>query len=226
MRGLNELIDRDDPGWPFVQEWIAGAVRRVEALPVNRTDAERTLLALQVTTRSPMGAIACETGGILVDHGWLRILGSGHPRLPRDLASWNGYSGSLEGHRIPGALIIADDILGGFFAINGGAFGPGKPTIFYFAPDTLDWQDLNVGYSEFVSWTMMGRLDQFYEPFRWLGWEQEVAQIAGDRALSVFPFLWTQGGPIAERSRCAVPVEELWGLQMDIQSQLDRPAGP
>jgi hypothetical protein len=226
MRLLEELINRDDPGWPFVQEWIAGAVRPVEALPREPAAAERTLMALQVTTRSPMGAIVYETGGILVDHGWLRILGSGHPRLPRDLASWNGYPGHPSKHRIRGALLIADDVLGGFFAANGGAFGPGKPTVFYFSPDTLDWQDLKIGYSEFVSWAMTGRLDQFYEPFRWPGWEQEAATLTGDQVLSVYPFLSAESRPIAGRSRRAVPIEELWGLQMDIRSQLARQAGP
>ena len=36
-----------------------------------------------------MGAVIFETGGILIDEGWLRILGSGHPRLPRSLPDWN-----------------------------------------------------------------------------------------------------------------------------------------
>jgi len=37
-----------------------------------------------------------------------------------------------------GLLLVADDVLGGFYALNGGAFGSeslGK--IFYFAPDNL-----------------------------------------------------------------------------------------
>ncbi len=76
MRSLDELIDLQDPGWPLVQEWIAKASNPVEVLPADRARAEATLVELQVTTRSPMGAIALETGGLLVDSGWLRILGS------------------------------------------------------------------------------------------------------------------------------------------------------
>ena len=89
MRPLSELIDTDDPAWPEVQEWIAGATNAVEVLPVNEADRDAALHAIQVTTRSPMGAIVFETGGLLIDHGWLRVLGSGHSRLPRSLASWN-----------------------------------------------------------------------------------------------------------------------------------------
>ena len=86
MKTLDELIDRADPAWPLVREWIAAATNPVEVLPPPEEDSRRqALLAAQVTTRSPMGAIIFETGGLLVDHGWLRILGSGHPRLPRSL---------------------------------------------------------------------------------------------------------------------------------------------
>ena len=43
--------------------------------------------------RSPLGAVVYETGGILVDGGWLRILGSGNARLTRTLPGWNAGHG-------------------------------------------------------------------------------------------------------------------------------------
>src|ERR1700754_4174883 len=88
MRTLEELIDRDAPDIPLVRQWLAQSSRPIELLPPSERNGE-VLVGLQVTTRSPVGAIAYETGGILVDHGWLRILGSGHPKLPRDIAEWN-----------------------------------------------------------------------------------------------------------------------------------------
>src|SRR5215212_2925025 len=90
MQSLQELIYQDDPGWPLVQRWLAESTNSVEVLPPpDAASRERALLEAQVTTRSPMGAVIYESGGILVDHGWLRILGAGHPRLPRSLSSWN-----------------------------------------------------------------------------------------------------------------------------------------
>ena len=56
MRPLSELIDTEDPAWPEVQEWIAGATNPVEVLPVDRANRDSALLAIQVTTRSPMAA--------------------------------------------------------------------------------------------------------------------------------------------------------------------------
>src|SRR5947208_16506614 len=75
-RRLDELIDKKEPGIELVRSWIRAATNPVEELRVERADGERALVALQVTSRSPMGAIALETGGLLVDHGWIRVLGA------------------------------------------------------------------------------------------------------------------------------------------------------
>ncbi|HTM22822.1 MAG TPA: DUF2625 family protein, partial [Kofleriaceae bacterium] len=140
-RTLEELIDLQEPGIRLVLDWAGQCARPVEVLPVDVTDAERTLLDLQITTSSPLGAVAYETGGILLDGGWLRILGAGAGKLPRTIASWNRLDRPRAEHRLPGALLVADDAIGGFFAINGGAFDGPLGNLFYLAPDTLRWED-------------------------------------------------------------------------------------
>jgi hypothetical protein len=92
-RRLDELVDKKEPGIDLVRSWVKGAKNQVEVLMVERAAGERTLVALQITSRSPMGALALETGGLLVDHGWIRILGGGGTRLPRSLSAWNGMEG-------------------------------------------------------------------------------------------------------------------------------------
>ena len=103
-RPLTALINTQDPGWPLVQGWIASAKNKVQVLPKTAARADSALLAAQVTTRSPMGAVIYDTGGILVDNGWLRILGSGSPALNRDLMGWNK-------NKQQGLLLIADNAL-------------------------------------------------------------------------------------------------------------------
>jgi Protein of unknown function DUF2625 len=78
MKPLQELINKEDPGWPIVTGWIKEAKNKVEILPKTAARADSNLLYTQVTTRSPMGAVIYETGGILIDNGWLRILGWVH----------------------------------------------------------------------------------------------------------------------------------------------------
>jgi len=63
------------------------------------TNRKSALVAVQVTTRSPMGAIIYETGGILVDHGWIRILGSGCE--PSEETSVATGDGKWENDRFP-----------------------------------------------------------------------------------------------------------------------------
>jgi hypothetical protein len=116
-----------------VQSWIAESPRTVDVLPTDRARAEAVLLALQVTTRSPMGAIALETGGILIDRGWLRVLGGGGSRMDGDLARWNGMGQRPIIERTDGLLLVAHDAIGGFFALDGGSLGEGKGGVFYVA---------------------------------------------------------------------------------------------
>jgi hypothetical protein len=75
-------------------------------LPADPKKGEQALLAIQVTTRSPMGAIAYGSGGLLVDHGWIRVLGGGHARLPRDIGSWNFPKNVDQPQRLPGAMLV------------------------------------------------------------------------------------------------------------------------
>lgn len=220
-RSLNELIDTQDPAWPLVQQWIKDAKNSVEVLPVNRTRAEEVLLYLQVTTRSPLGTIAYETGGLLIDHGWLRILGSGHSRMQGDLLTWNTDDLSHQRRALKGACIVAYDVVGGFFAINGGAFPGRAGNVFYFGPDTLKWHALDGTYSQFLVWSLSENLAQFYKKMRWQAWEDEVAPLSGDKGLSIFPFLFTEPElPLVKRSRRAVPMWELWNLHFDLAQQL------
>ena len=167
-----------------------------------------------------MGAVIHNSGGLLIDDGWLRFLGSGHERLPRDLSTWNSATSPVQSHRLPGGCLIADDVVGGFFALNGGAFDAQPGHVQYFSPDTLNWEDMKMTYSQFLVWACSDRLAVFYESFRWQGWQGEVKRIGGNKGFSIYPFLWAEGSSVGERSRRAVPIEELWGLQMDMRIQM------
>jgi hypothetical protein len=212
MRTLDQLLEKDDPAWPLVQQWIRAATNKIEVLPVSDVNRSDALVATQVTTRSPLGAIIYETGGILVDNGWIRILGSGHPRLPRSLPEWNLGRTTEKIGEYPNFLLIADDVLGGFFAVNGGALGEDIGNVYYFAPDTLDWESLERGYTEFIDFCLNGDFQQYYGDYRWNGWEIEVSAIAGDKAFSIYPPLFTNGPDISERDRRPVPLAELYSL--------------
>lgn len=223
MKTLKELINTEEPGWDLVQEWLQQATNPYEILPRDIKRAEEELVRAQITTRSPMGAIIYETGGILIDGGWIRILGSGCERLQRGIMEWNkGKSFDNYGEQ-PRFLLIADDVLGGYFAINGGGLSEeslGK--IFYLAPDTLQWEDLNCSYSDFLNWAFAGDLKMFYEGSYWNSCKEEVAQANADEVFSFFPPLWTKEGKnLGNSSRKLVPIEESYALTLEFQAQLN-----
>jgi len=215
VQSLDELLERNEPAWPLVQGWVREAANAVEVLPANDQTRAEALVATQVTTRSPMGAVIYETGGLLIDHGWLRVLGSGHPRLPRSLPGWNKGRTRMDGPELPAYCLVADDVLGGFFAGNGGDLPGERGDVCYFAPDSLRWDSLGASYSAFLQWCLSGDIAKYYQDQRWQGWETEVSRLSGDQGFSIYPPLWAKGPGVAERDRRAVPLAELYGLYVD-----------
>lgn len=215
MKGLDELVFPDESAIHDIKHWILDSNNMNNAiiLPSKKETGENEVLSLQVTTKSALGAIAYSTGGILFQHGWLRVLGSGNEKLPRTIKSWCDQCG------IKQALLVADDVVGGFFALNAGFMEEGIGEIFYFAPDTLEWECLEIGYSDFLNWACTGDLETFYEPYRWDGY---VCNLNGNEGISIYPFLWSREAKqigIEKCSKKVVPIEELWELNFRFREQ-------
>ncbi|MFF4102895.1 DUF2625 family protein [Streptomyces sp. NPDC001903] len=229
MREDRELIDVDDPAWPLLLQELSGTDVAVEVLPGGVGRGAACLRQLQVSARSNLGGIVLNCGGLLVDGGWLRIFGSPIDGGLPGLAEVNAMPSTFDPSWQPGAgLVIARDVLGGVFAINGGspreAGRPGEPgEIVYFAPDALEWEALGAGHSAWLSWIFSGGLQEFYESLRWEGWRSEVAVLDGRQGLSFFPPLWSAEArqDLSATSRRAVPMAELLGLNRDSCLQLD-----
>lgn len=221
MRPVEELINKTDPGWTLVKDWIKSAKNKVEILPVDTTRAKDALYKIQVTTRSPMGAVVYMTGGLLIDNGWIRILGSGSEKLNRTLPDWNKGKSFKEFGDAPTFLLIADDAIGGFYLLNGGGLGNDLGKIYYFSPDDLEYEPLDITYTEFLQFCFDGDLDKFYKGKRWTTWINEVSQLDGDKVFNFYPFLWTkEGKDINKISRKMLPVEEQYIFNLSMRKQL------
>lgn len=55
MRSLEQLINKDEPGWDLIQQWMKEAKNKIEVLPKDTARANTKLLQVQVTTHSPHG---------------------------------------------------------------------------------------------------------------------------------------------------------------------------
>lgn len=221
MRSLEELINKKEPGWTLVKQWIDSAENKVQILAADTAKANDALYKTQVTTRSPMGAIVFMTGGLLIDNGWIRILGSGSEKLTRSLPYWNkGKTFKDFGDEIS-FLLIADDALGGFFLLNGGGLGDDLGKVYYWAPDNLEYEPLDLTYTEFLDFCFNSNLDEFYEGYRWKNWQSDLNKLKADEVFNYFPYLWTkEGNDINNVSRKAISVEEQYTLNIGFRKQL------
>lgn len=221
LKSVDELINTKEPGWLLVKNWIDSATNKVEILSCDTIKARRTLYEIQVTTRSPMGAIIYSTGGILVDNGWIRILGSGNIKLKRNIAEWNKGKSFNEPGQLPGFLLIADDAVGGFFAINGGTFGKDLGKVYYMSPDDLKWEPLNLTYSDFLNFCFKGNLKTFYESLRWKDWENDIKTLDNDNVFTFFPYLFTkEAADINKITKGVATAEEQYSFNMEMRKQL------
>lgn len=91
---------------------------------------------------------------------------------------------------------MADDAIGGFFAINGGALGDDLGAMYYYALDTLEWDSLYVAHAGFTARTFTKDLRQFYAQTRWDGWQEDARCLPGDPCFNFFPLLFTEEGSI------------------------------
>ncbi|OYU96600.1 MAG: hypothetical protein CFE21_06235 [Bacteroidetes bacterium B1(2017)] len=221
MRPIEELINKEQPGGVLIREWISKGKNKVEILEVDSLKGRDELYKLQITTRSPMGAMAYTTGGILIDNGWIRILGSGNPKLTRTITSWNKGKAFDEIGNPAKFLLIADDAIGGFFVLNFGAYGTDFAKVYYFSPDNLNFEPLDLTYSEFLNFCFNGDLDDFYKNLRWKNWQDEVKNLQGDWVYTFYPTLWSkEGKDITKNVRNPVPIEEQYSLNIEFRKQL------
>jgi hypothetical protein len=216
----------DEPAWPQVESWIANAANHVRVPPIDRAHGEQTLQLIQVTTRSALGAVALETAGLIVDHGWIRVLG-GAGQAAMNLANWNGLAEPYLIPPMPAAFVVAHDVLGGLFALNGGAFDGEQGDAFYFAPDSLKWFGMEMGYSPLLQWLLAGDVSSFYRDLRWQGWKHDAPNVEPDQGFHLYPPPFSvQGRPIDRTHRTLVPITELCAYYRDAAQQFaDLPEG-
>jgi hypothetical protein len=221
MKKVQELIDFNDSSWPGIKEWAKSSKNKVEILTANEKEAGDALYKTQVSTRSTLGAIIYMSGGILIDDGWIRILGAGNKKLKRTLPDWNqGKTFNKFGEQPP-FLLIADDAIGGFFMLNGGGLGNDLGGVYYFAPDSLEFEPLNLNYTQFINFCFNGNLAEFYKNYRWKNWKEDVSKLDCDKVFNFYPYLWSkEGKDIENLLKEEVPIEEQYILNIDFRKQL------
>ena len=172
---------------------------------------------LRITSASAMGAVMLNTSGVVFDD-WIRLYG-GDTSDRVGISKINLLSKNGTPERVKQMLIVATDVVGGIFAINSGKFDEGIGDVWYFAPDTLDWEDLELRYSEFIAWLAQGNIDEFYSSMRWTNWRESAKNVEFDKAILIYPFLWSEEVNIETASKSIVPFDELFATNMEYREK-------
>ncbi len=107
-------------------------------------------------------------------------------------------------------MFVGEDVLGGKFAIDGGGLGVGRGDVHFWAPDTLAWESLGIGYGAFVDWLIVDGAARLYESLRWPGWEQDVVEVGAGHGLMLYPPTCSlEGRNTLAASKRVVPLAEL-----------------
>ncbi|MGV3630069.1 MAG: DUF2625 domain-containing protein [Bacteroidota bacterium] len=220
MKSIDELINQSENSWNNTLTWIDKAKNKVEILPADTLKTKESLFHTQVTTRSTMGGIVYYSGGLLIDNGWIRILGGGCSDL-RSLPDWNKGKTFKEFGDSPTLWLIADDAAGGFFLLNGGALGDDFGKVYYLSPDNLEYEALDITYTEFILFCLNNDLDLFYQGLRWSGWKEEIQTLKPNEVFTFYPPLWSvEGKNINQAVKKMVPVDEQYTVTIDFRNQL------
>lgn len=129
--------------------------------------------------KTPMEALVHSVLYIEVND-YLRILGTGDSKYNNVFAFTKYYNEVFEDEH----YIIAHDVFGGLFASAG--------TIWYLAPDTLEWVDLGVNYQNFIRWAATPGVNDFYKDFLWEDAEKMLSKCSVDEGILIYPFLWSK----------------------------------
>lgn len=174
-------------------------------LPLENTIANKFRNNYNQFSNNLFFRVANNCGGIVIDN-WIRLYGCGTLNIVD--------KNSMIKNNTDFDIIIGEDICGGLFALK-------ENLVYYFAPDTLKWESLNIYYSNFLNWLLNSSDDaaQFYASFRWTDWKFFCRDIKLNQGISFYPQLCFKSD-IEKRSKKVINMDEIIRLNFELSKQL------
>lgn len=194
--------------WNETKCILKSSTKNVKILSPNTWN--NTLNNLNINENSILGQIIINTGGIFIEN-YIRLFGSGDEKN-----SYNIYKYNLELKKYfdNDMIIIGDDVFGGIFSLN-----KEKNTILYFAPDTLEWEDLDITYKDFIKYASSEKIDKFYKLYKWSTFQEDIKEIKFNEGILIYPFLWSNECNIEKAKKDIVPFSELLQINMEFRKK-------
>lgn len=161
--------------------------------------------------------IVNNTMGICINN-CVRILGNGDNISWQDIIEFNlQYKKIIDEQKI----LVANDIFGGLFCINGQELKENNETIWYFAPDLLEWMDLELNYFDFIKSISSANFEIFYKDFIWKSFYNELNNVKYNQGVFVYPFLWSKECEINSAEKNIISISEIISLNFKFMKDLN-----
>ena len=195
--------------WNEIKNILKSSTKNIKILS---SIYNNSLNNLNIDENSVLGQVIINTGGIFIEN-YIRLFGSGDKEN-----SYNIYKYNLELKKYfdDNMIILGNDIFGGLFSLN-----KEKNNILYFAPDTLEWEDLDITYKEFIKFVTSERIDEFYKSYKWSTFQEDVKKVKFNEGILIYPFLWSNECNIEKAKKDIVPFFELLQINMEFKKKLE-----
>lgn len=194
--------------WNEIKYILKNSTRKVKI--INNKVYDDTLNNLNIDKNSMLGQVITNTSGIFIDN-YIRLFGNGSKDV-----SYNIYEYNLEFKKYfdDNMIIVADDVFGGLFSVT-----KEKNNILYFAPDTLQWENLEIDYKDFIKYISSEKIDEFYKSYKWSTFQEDIKDIKFNQGILIYPFLWSNECDIEKAKKSIVPFSELVQTNMEIREK-------
>ena len=195
--------------WNEIKSILKSSTKNIKILSSNYNNS---LNNLNINENSVLGQVIINTGGIFIEN-YIRLFGSGDEEN-----SYNIYKYNLELKKYfdDNIIIIGNDIFGGLFSLN-----KEKNNILYFAPDTLEWEDLDITYKEFIKFVTSEKIDEFYKSYKWSTFQEDIKKVKFNEGSLIYPFLWSNECNIEKAKKDIVPFSELLQVNIEFKKKLE-----
>ncbi|MBS6600761.1 MAG: DUF2625 family protein [Clostridium sp.] len=195
--------------WNEIKSILKSSTKNIKILSSNYNNS---LNNLNINENSVLGQVIINTGGIFIEN-YIRLFGSGDEEN-----SYNIYKYNLELKKYfdDNIIIIGNDIFGGLFSLN-----KEKNNILYFAPDTLEWEDLDITYKEFIKFVTSEKIDEFYKSYKWSTFQEDIKKVKFNEGILIYPFLWSNECNIEKAKKDIVPFSELLQINIEFKKRFE-----
>ena len=206
IKHLERMYNMDERDlWDEIYDLISDSSKEICVFDGDESAGYAELKKMNLIRKSTLGAIVTFSSGISIDN-WIRIIGQEN-LIHKGILSYQSYQ--KENVTMKSMTIVGQDVVGGIFAINIGKYPEGLKKVWYFAPDNLQWECMDMNYAEFVAWAIQGNTDEFYSSMRWNGWKEDCSKVGFEEMILIYPFLWSKECNLETASKTIVSSDEL-----------------